>query len=72
MVYEGKAGALDNGGRQRIFCMMHYRKPVRPCGMRELNEEKRRIILREQIINPDHVHLFITAHPKWAQSQLVK
>ncbi|MCW7078879.1 MAG: hypothetical protein OCU22_07135 [Canidatus Methanoxibalbensis ujae] len=39
------------------FCMMHYRRPVRPCGMRELNEEKRRIILREQFINPDHVHL---------------
>ena len=53
------------------FCMMHYRKPVRPCGMRELNEEKRRIILREQIINPDHVHL-LTAHPKWASLQLVK
>ena len=33
------------------FCMMHYRRPVRPCGMRELNEEKRRIILREQVID---------------------
>jgi len=42
--------------------------------MRELHEEmkKRGIILREQFINPDHVHLFITAHPKWAPSQLVK
>ena len=39
--------------------------------MRELNEEKRRIMLREQFINPDHVHL-LTAHPKWAPSQLVK
>ena len=37
--------------------MVHYRKLVRPCGMRELNEEKRRIILREQVINPDYVHL---------------
>ena len=54
------------------FCMMHYRRSVRPCGMRELKEEKRRIMLREQFINPDHVHLFITAHPKWAPSQLVK
>ena len=33
------------------FCMMHYRMPVRPFGMRELNEEKRRIILREQVID---------------------
>ncbi len=40
--------------------------------MRELNEEKRRIVLREQFINPDCVHIFITAHPKWAQSQLVR
>ena len=52
--------------------MVHYRKLVRPCGMRELNEEMKKRILREQFINPDYVHLFITAHPKWAQSQLVK
>jgi len=52
--------------------MMHYRKLVRRgCGMRELNEEKHRIILREQFINPDCVHL-LTAHPKWASLQLVK
>jgi len=34
------------------FCMMHYRRSVRRgCGMRKLNEEKRRIILREQFID---------------------
>ena len=40
--------------------------------MRELNEEMKKRILREQDINPDCVHIFITAHPKWAQSQLVR
>ena len=52
--------------------MVHYRKLVRPCGMRELNEEMKKRILREQVINPGYVPLFITAHPKWASLQLVK
>lgn len=30
------------------------------------------ITLREQEVMPDHVHLFITAHPKFSPSQIVK
>ena len=29
-------------------------------------------ILHTQEVMPDHVHLFITAHPKWSPSQIVK
>ena len=52
-----------------VWCTK-YRRPVLvgevAAYLRELHEEiakKRQIILREQVINPDHVHLFITAHP---------
>lgn len=30
------------------------------------------VLLREQETMPDHVHLFITAHPKFSPSQIVK
>ena len=52
-----------------VWCTK-YRRPVLvgevAAYLRELHEEiakKRGIILREQVVNPDHVHLFITAHP---------
>lgn len=34
--------------------------------------EDKGILLREQEVMPDHVHLFITAHPKFSPSQIVK
>ena len=43
--------------------------------MKEINmklAEDNVFILRAQEIMPDHVHLFITAHPKWSPSQVVK
>ncbi len=33
---------------------------------------KREIIIQGEEVMPDHVHLFITAHPKWSPSQLAK
>ena len=56
-----------------------YRKPVLTGEvaeyLRQLHREiaeVRGIIIHEQEVNPDHVHLFVTAHPKWSPSQLVK
>jgi len=56
-----------------------YRKPVLVDEvmdyLKELNEEiagKREVTIHEQEVNPDHVHLFVTAHPKWSPSQLAK
>ena len=81
----GEAGALDKRGGLRYSIYYHfvrctkYRRPVLVGEvaeyLKQLHEEiakKRQIILREQVVNPDHVHLFITAHPKWSPSQLVK
>jgi len=56
-----------------------YRKPVLTGEvaeyLKQLHQqiaEERGIILHTQEIMPDHVHLFITAHPKWSPAQLVK
>ena len=56
-----------------------YRKPVLTGAIAEYLKmlhkqiaEERGIILREEEVMPDHVHLFITAHPKWSPSQLTK
>ena len=43
--------------------------------LRQLHEQiarEKSIVLREQEVMPDHVHLFITAHPKFSPSQIVK
>lgn len=43
--------------------------------LKELHEQiakDKGVVLREQEIMPDHVHLFITAHPKFSPSQIVK
>lgn len=43
--------------------------------LKQLHEQianEKGIMLREQEIMPDHVHLFITAHPKFSPSQIVK
>ena len=43
--------------------------------LKEINEklaEDNGFILHTQEVMPDHVHLFITAHPKWSPSQIVK
>jgi len=43
--------------------------------LKELHEQiakEKGIMLREQEVMPDHVHLFITAHPKFSPSQIVK
>jgi putative transposase len=43
--------------------------------LKQLHEQiakEKGVILREQEIMPDHVHLFITAHPKFSPSQIVK
>lgn len=43
--------------------------------LKELHEQiakEKGVILREQEVMPDHVHLFITAHPKFSPSQIVK
>ena len=58
-----------------VWCTKYSLSRRRGRRMREIHEEiakKRGIILREQVVNPDHVHLFVTAHPKWSPSQLVK
>jgi len=34
--------------------------------------EDKGILLKEQEVMPDHVHLFIIAHPKFSPSQIVK
>jgi len=56
-----------------------YRKPVLTGAIAEYLKslhkqiaEERGLLLREEEIMPDHVHLFITAHPKWSPSQLTK
>jgi len=43
--------------------------------LKQLHEQIARekgIVIREQEVMPDHVHLFITAHPKFSPSQIVK
>ena len=43
--------------------------------LKQLHEQiasEKGITLREQEVMPDHVHLFITAHPKFSPSQIVK
>jgi len=43
--------------------------------LKQLHEQiskERGIVLRAQEVMPDHVHLFITAHPKYSPSQIVK
>jgi putative transposase len=40
--------------------------------LHELIAEQKGIALIEQEIMPDHVHLFISAHPKYAPADLVK
>jgi putative transposase len=43
--------------------------------LKQLHEQiagEKGMILREQEVMPDHVHLFITAHPKFSPSQIVK
>ncbi len=43
--------------------------------LKQLHEQisiEKGITLREQEIMPDHVHLFITAHPKFSPSQITK
>ena len=43
--------------------------------LKEINgklAEDNGFILHTQEVMPDHVHLFITAHPKWSPSQIVK
>jgi putative transposase len=43
--------------------------------LKELHEQianEKGVVLREQEVMPDHVHLFITAHPKFSPSQIVK
>jgi len=56
-----------------------YRKPVLTGEiaeyLKELNEniaKDRKILLREQEVMPDHVHLFITAHPKFSPCKMAK
>ena len=72
------AGCVYNIYYHFVWCTK-YRRPVLVGGvaeyLKQLHEEiakKRGIMLREQVVNPDHVHLFVTAHPKWSPSQLVK
>lgn len=43
--------------------------------LKQLHEQiakEKGILLREQEVMPDHVHLFITAHPKFCPSDIVK
>ena len=43
--------------------------------LKQLHEQiakEKGVVLREQEVMPDHVHLFITAHPKFSPSQIVK
>ncbi len=43
--------------------------------LKQLHEQiakEKGIMLREQEVMPDHVHLFVTAHPKFSPSQIVK
>jgi len=43
--------------------------------LKQLHEQiakEKGIMLVEQEVMPDHVHLFITAHPKFSPSQIVK
>lgn len=56
-----------------------YRKPVlagavaqRLKALHKNIANKRGLIIQEEEVMPDHVHLFVTAHPKWSPSQLTK
>lgn len=56
-----------------------YRKPVLTGkieeylkGLHEQIAKEKGVSLIEQEIMPDHVHLFVSAHPKFSPSQMVK
>ena len=72
------AGCVYNIYYHFVWCTKYRRQVLTgevATYLQRLHKEiadDRGLILREQVVNPDHVHLFITAHPKFSLSQIVK